>query len=412
MNILFISRNSPFESIGGIERYITNLIAYYRATINSESQLYIMLPTTEEEHTEQKGKVTIYFRKSLFLSRSVLVSKKEISQKAQAFSESVNEIIKTENIDIICAENFHTDLPAAYSLLLNMVASQAKIPLVLQLHSFATTELQTELINQLKWDKISCVSKSVAGDCFEKGTDIHYLSTHYLGVNTEEFFVEKAGSEKLKKQLGLSQNNKIILTATRIIRGKKDILQAKGVINLIQAFSRLSPRYPDLKLLIAIGKPPKNLKEEFHIAYEMLQGYIKLHNIEQATILKTFKLDEMPHVYRGSDIFVLPSQNETFGQVFIEAMSCGVPVVGTKVGGIPEIISDNYNGFLVPPDDESILAQKIERLLNDSLLRERFINAGIQTVTEKFTSEKQFSNFNNMLEKTIVEAYPPFPYRV
>ncbi len=114
----------------------------------------------------------------------------------------------------------------------------------------------------------------------------------------------------------------------------------------------------------------------------------------------------MPNVYRGSDIFVLPSQNETFGQVFIEAMSCGVPVIGTKVGGIPEIISDNYNGFLVPPDDESILAQKIERLLNDSLLREKFINAGIQTVTEKFTSEKQFSNFNNMLEKTIVEAYP------
>lgn len=404
MNILFISRNSPFESIGGIERYITNLIAYYNSINQSESQLLIMLPTTEEERIEKKGKVTIYFRKSLFLSRSILVSKKEISQKAQAFSESVKEIIKTENIDIICAENFHTDLPAAYSLLLNMVASQAKIPLVLQLHSFATTELQTELINQLKWDKISCVSKSVAGDCFEKGTDINYLSTHYLGVNTEEFFVEKIDSEKFKKQLGLSQNNKIILTATRIIRGKKDILQAKGVINLIQAFSRLSPRYPDLRLLIAIGRPPENLKEEFHIAYEMLQGYIKLHNIEQSTILKTFKLDEMPNVYRGSDIFVLPSENETFGQVFIEAMSSGVPVIGTKVGGIPEIISDNYNGFLVPPDDESILAQKIERVLNDSLLREKFINAGIQTVTEKFTSEKQFFNFNQMLKETTPDS--------
>lgn len=401
MNILFISRNSPFESIGGIERYITNLIAYYNSTHLSESQLYIMLPTTEEERIEKKGKVTIYFRKSLFLSRSVLVSKKEISQKAQAFSESVKEIIKTENITIICAENFHTDLPAAYSLLLNMVANQAKIPLVLQLHSFATTELQTELINQLKWDKISCVSKSVAGDCFEKGTDIHYLSTHYLGVNTEEFSVEETGSEMLKKELGLSHNNKIILTATRIIRGKKDILQAKGVINLVQAFSRLSPRYPNLRLLIAIGKPPENLKEEFHIAYEMLQGYIKLHNIEQSTILKTFKLDEMPNVYRGSDIFVLPSQNETFGQVFIEAMSSGVPVIGTKVGGIPEIISDNYNGFLVPPNDESILAQKIERVLNDSLLRKKFIHAGIQTVKEKFTSESQFFNFNQMLKETI-----------
>lgn len=401
MNILFISRNSPFESIGGIERYVTNLIAYFNTVNQAGSQLFIMLPTTEAEHVEKKGKVTIYFRKSLFLSRSSLVSKKEISQKAQAFSEGVKEIIKTENINIICAENFHTDLPPAYSLLLNMVAMSQKTPLVLQLHSFATTELQTELINQLKWDKISCVSKSVAGDCFEKGTDINYLSTHYLGVNTQEFSVEKTGDKKLKKHLGLSENNKIILTATRIIRGKKDILQAKGVINLIQAFSRISQRYPDLKLLIAIGKPPENLKEEFHIAYEMLQGYIKLHNIEDQTILKKFKLDEMPDVYRGSDIFVLPSENETFGQVFIEAMSCGVPVIGTKVGGIPEIISDNYNGFLIPPDDESILAQKIERLLNDPSLRENFIKAGIQTVIEKFTSEKQFFSFNKMLEETV-----------
>ena len=221
MNILFISRNSPFESIGGIERYITNLIAYYENTQRLDVRLYVMLPTTEEEYIEERGNVTIFFCKFLFLSRSSSISKKEISQKAQTFSERVKEIIKTENINIICAENFHTDLPPAYSLLLNMVAISQKIPLVLQLHSFASTELQTELINQLKWDKISCVSKSVAGDCFQKGTDIHYLSTHYLGVNTEEFSMKNPGEHQLREQLGLSSNNKIILTATRIIRGKK-----------------------------------------------------------------------------------------------------------------------------------------------------------------------------------------------
>ncbi|MBI4100292.1 glycosyltransferase family 4 protein [Candidatus Microgenomates bacterium] len=399
MNPLFISRNSPFESIGGIERYITNLIVYYKNKV-SELQLYLMLPTDKEDRVEKDGNVTIYYDKNLFLSRSNVTTKKEISKKAQVFSENVARIIKTNNINIICAENFHTDLPPAYSLLLNMVAVSQKIPLILQLHSFATTELQTELVNELKWDRISCVSKSVAGDCFQKGTDINYLTTHYLGVNTEEFNIRTAGHENLKKQLNLSTNTRIILIATRIIRGKKNILQAKGIINLIQAFSKLSPRYPNLKLLIAIGKPPENLKDEFTIAYEMLQGYIKLHNVEKNTILKMFKLHEMPEVYKGSDLFVLPSENETFGQVFIEAMSCGVPVIGTKVGGIPEIISDSYNGYLVPPDDSSILAQKIEKLVNDHSTRNRFIKAGIKTVKEKFTSEKQFFNFNTMLEET------------
>lgn len=398
MNILFISRNSPFESIGGIERYITNLIAYYKN--QQESKLYLLLPTETEDYSKQDGNVMIYYSNSLFLSRSSALSNKEISKKAETFSDVVTEIIDRDTINIICAENFHTDLPPAYSLLLNMVAMFQKIPLILQLHSFATTELQTELINQLKWDRISCVSTSVAGDCFQKGADINSLTTHYLGVNTYEFNSDTQTSHILKKQLGLTEKNKIILTATRIIRGKRNILQEKGVINLIQAFSKLSPRYPNLKLLIAIGKPPENLKNEFHIAYEMLQGYIKLHNVEEHTILQTFKLHEMPHVYRGSDIFVLPSENETFGQVFIEAMSCGLPVIGTKVGGVPEIISDSYNGYLVPPDDPSILAQKIEKLMNDSATRENFIQAGTKTVQAKFKSDQQFLDFNTMLKET------------
>ncbi len=114
-----------------------------------------------------------------------------------------------------------------------------------------------------------------------------------------------------------------------------------------------------------------------------------------------FELDEMPDVYRGSDVFVLPSENETFGQVFIEAMACGTPVIGTKVGGVPEIISDSYNGFLVQPADPSILAQKIERLLNDTSMKNKLVSAGIKTVESIFTTQKQLSDFEKMLENTV-----------
>ena len=396
MNILFISPNSPLESVGGVERYVVNLIDYCKN--QSHFKIIVVLPTYKDSYIEETGNVVTYYDENIALSKNI--SGKEILEKARLFSKTIENIIIEHKIDIICAENFHVGLPPAYSLLLNMLAGLHKIPLILRLHSFAVTDLQVELVNRLMWNKISCVSKSVAGDCFRKGADINLLSTDYLGVNINEFNKNIKTQHQLRGNLNLLPENKIVLTATRIIHGKRNILQEKGIINLIQAFSKLLPRYPEFRLLIAVGKPPDNLKAEFDRTYEMLLGYIKLHNIEAKTIVKMFKLDEMPEVYGGSDVFALPSENETFGQVFAEAMACGLPVIGTKVGGIPEIISDSYNGYLIPPNDSSILAQMIEKLMNDRSTRNRFIKAGIKTVEDKFTSEKQLFNFMKTLEET------------
>ncbi len=399
MNVLFISPNSPYESIGGIERYLINLIDYYKE--KNEIKSFVVLPTSGENRSEKKGNITIYYDTNLDL-KGVKDSQKNISNKARLFSKNIEKIIKEHEIEIICAENFHLGLPPAYSLLLNMVAGANNIPLVLRIHSFAIKDLQVELIRQLMWQRISCVSRSVTGDCFYKGADIDILSTDYLGVNTD-VFTDQPKSNKIRKEIGLSPDHQIILAATRIIQGHKNILEEKGLINLVQAFSKFSGRYPKARLLIAVGKPPTRLDNEFNQAYEMLVGYIKLHNIESKTIIKAFTLDEMPLVYRESDIFVLPSENETFGQVFIEAMASGLPVIGTKVGGIPEIISDSYNGYLVRPNDSTILAQKIEKLLVDSKTRNKFIKAGQKTANSRFSSEQQFASFNTFLAEIISE---------
>lgn len=402
MNVLFICPNSPRESIGGVERYISNLIQYYKD--RSDGGIFLLFPTVGENRIEKEGNVTIYYESHFFIPRASERNQKHIAKNAREFSTQIGSIITEEKIDIICAENLMFGPPAIYSLLLNMVAAIHKVPLILRLHSFATSELQVELINQLMWSRVSCVSLSVSGDCFHKGTDVDILATHYLGVNTREFNDSKVLVHTLKHEMGIPEDSKIILTATRIVRGPNNILEEKGVINLIRAFSKIYTRYPHLYLLIAVGISTAKLKNEFDQAYEMLLGYIKLHGIEKQTIVKTFALEEMPKVYKESDVFVLASKNETFGQVFIEAMSSGTPVIGTKVGGIPEIISDSYNGFLVRPDDASVLAQKIEILLNDDEQRARFVSAGIKTVQSTFTAERQFANFHSMLEATVAQV--------
>ena len=397
MKVLFISPISPFMSIGGVERYVLNLINYFK--VQKDIKTFLILPTNEKSHRVRDEKMTIYYDNNFYIPRKK-GSASDIASKAQGFSDLVEGIIKEHNIDVICAENIIVGPPAVYSLRLNMIAALYKTPLILRLHVYAESPLQIELTNQLMWDHVSCVSRSVAGDCFQKGADINKLSTDYLGVNILDFNPAANPEFNLKKELGLEKDIKIILTAGRIITGTKSMLKEKGMVNLIEAFSRISPRFPKMRLLIGVAKALDDLKDEFDNAYEMLIGYIKIHNIENKTIVKMFELDQMPNIYRGSDLLVLPAEkNETFGQTFIEAMACGTPVIGAKTGGIPEIISDGYNGFLVPPNDPIILAQKIEELMNDHSTRASFIKAGIKTVKEKFTAEQQFFNFNKMLEE-------------
>lgn len=397
MNVLFISPNSPFESIGGIERYVINLINYFK--VQGDIKTFLILPTTEKSHRVDDGNMVIYYDNNLSIPRTKEYSS-DIAQKAQGFSDLVEKIIKEHNIDVICVENIIFGPPPAYSFRLNMIAALYKIPLMLRLHMYPESPLQIALTNELMWDHVSCVSKSVTGDCFQKGTDITKLSTDYLGVNTLEFTPNKNSRGELKKELGLEKDATIVLTAGRIITGSKNMLKEKGMINLIEAFSRLSPRFPKLYLVIGVARASDNLKSEFDSAYKMLLGYIKIHNIENKTIVQMFELDQMPHIYNGSDVLVLPAEkNETLGQIFIEAMACGLPVIGAKTGGMPEIISDDYNGYLVQPNDPIDLAQKIEKILHNNDIRNRFIKAGHKTVQEKFTAEKQFANFNALLNE-------------
>lgn len=392
MNILLISPNSPFASIGGVERYLTNFITYCQDQPSFKT--IVVLPSyNDEDKTLRQGSVTIYFSKHL-ANRGHDTTK----VSALKFAKEVDELLEKHNIGVVCAENFHLGLPPAFSLHIHMVAGLRNIPVVLRVHSFASSELQTELINQLMWRRISCVSKSVAGDCFHKGADIATIATDYLGVATDEFRPNPAAAQALRHKLGLKPEHTILLTASRIILGRKDILKQKGIINTIKAFSKLSPHRPELRLVIAVGQAPNNLKSEFEKAYNMLLGYLQLHDVADKTIVKKFKLNEMPSVYQIADIFMLPSENETFGQVFIEAMASGTPVIGTKVGGIPEIISDGRNGYLVSPNDVTMLCQRIETLTGDKATREKMTLHAHKVIAQKFDATQQFAHFIDTLQ--------------
>jgi phosphatidylinositol alpha-1,6-mannosyltransferase len=126
----------------------------------------------------------------------------------------------------------------------------------------------------------------------------------------------------------------------------------KGIDKAIRAFAQLDR--PEAELLIAgTGRLESDLRQ--------LATEVGVH--ESVRFLGFISDDELPSLYSSVDLFVLPSEYEGFGIVFMEAMACGTPVIGTDVGGIPTAIDGGETGYLVPKDGVDDLAQRVEQLL-------------------------------------------------
>jgi len=149
------------------------------------------------------------------------------------------------------------------------------------------------------------------------------------------------------------------------------------------------------------------LKEKYHrklrvaiVGDGSLRNYLKKlsiqYDIDESINFLGVRKDVLEFMRKAS-IFVLPSRWEGFGLVLLEAMSVGVPVIATKVGGIPEIIEDSKDGILVEPENPTELANTILKLLDDEKLRDRLSRNAFQKVKMEYSIEKY--------AKTMLEFY-------
>jgi glycosyltransferase involved in cell wall biosynthesis len=132
------------------------------------------------------------------------------------------------------------------------------------------------------------------------------------------------------------------------------LVKLKGLHNLIEALAQVKQQGHSFHLKIVGDGPEKNnlIKQAEHLAIK-----------ESVTFLGHIPHENLPHQYQQADLFVLPSLAESFGQVFAEAMACGLPIIGSTTGGIPEVVGSHQQEWLIPPGDVSALAKKISKLL-------------------------------------------------
>ncbi len=173
------------------------------------------------------------------------------------------------------------------------------------------------------------------------------------------------------------------------------IVENKGAKVLVEAVLRLRRKYPDIRLQM-IGKGGPDLMDQLTAMISRDQAG---ENIE---FLGFVDLEKLPDYYRAADLFCSPAaEYEGFGQVFLEAMACGCPVVASTAGGAAEAVAHEETGLLVAPNDIAGTAEAIDRLLCDANLRGRLSQRGRERVDEYFGLDRFVHRVEAVYEKAI-----------
>jgi D-inositol-3-phosphate glycosyltransferase len=159
------------------------------------------------------------------------------------------------------------------------------------------------------------------------------------------------------------------------------LVPRKGVDTLVEAFALL-PRHLDAQLVIVGGEPGAEGSAEVARLWALAR---KLKVKKRVTFIGSRPQQDLYRYYGAADAAVTVPHYEPFGMTPLEAMACGVPVVGSRVGGIKTSVVDSETGYLVPPKDPKALANRLLRLLSDGALRDRMGRAGRRRVEEHYT---------------------------
>jgi glycosyltransferase involved in cell wall biosynthesis len=171
------------------------------------------------------------------------------------------------------------------------------------------------------------------------------------GIDLQRFKPSKKEREAVRKKLNIPSNCVVFLFVGRI---KKD----KGVFELVRAFKNISKKNSNSMLLI-VGPDEDNLINDLNKILDFSVKYTRFIDFTKA-----------PEIYMmASDIFVIPSYREGFGNVVVEAASCGIPSIGSDIYGLSDSIKDGETGILIPVKSEKDLERAMIKLLDNEILR-------------------------------------------
>lgn len=301
-----------------------------------------------------------------------------------ALASRMADVIRDEKLDLL---HVHYAIPHAVCAVLGRDMANSNVGIVTTLHGTDITVLGEDslLTPAIKYgieksDVVTAVSHALKNQTMELIQPNQEIETVHNFVDEREYY-PRDGSE-LREAFGIKPEEKVIVHVS-------NFRKVKHVPDIIETFVK-TRKHLSAKLLLIGDGPDKH--EAMKIAKETAFA---------EDILFLGKQENLAELYAMADLKLLMSEKEAFGLVLLEAMACGVPGIGTNIGGIPEVIAPGENGYIVELGDTDQAAAYAVDLLSDEEKLARFKKYAIQSVKERFHSSKIVEQYEAIYEKAV-----------
>ncbi|TRZ37752.1 N-acetyl-alpha-D-glucosaminyl L-malate synthase BshA [Niallia circulans] len=304
-----------------------------------------------------------------------------------ALSSKMAEVINREELDLL---HVHYAIPHAVCAILAKQMSGRDVKIVTTLHGTDITVLgyDSSLADSIRFgieksDVVTAVSESLVKQTYDVIGPTKDIKTVYNFI--DERVYRKVDSSHLKKEFAIHPDDKVIIHVS-------NFRPVKRVTDVVKAFKGIADKMSATLLLVGDGPEMSNVCK---LVDELgLKGQVRFLG----------KQENLEELYSISDLMLLLSEKESFGLVALEAMACGVPCVGTNVGGIPEVIVDGETGLICELGNINEIAEKSAALLLDEHKHRQFAANSVVRVRDHFRGETIVSQYEKIYEELILSG--------
>ena len=386
LNICLVSREYPIETgWGGIGTYTYNLA---HALVERGHDVHVISQGLSSNQYYKDDGVHVHriMHESYFYNFPGFKEFQLRLEYSRSVCNKLKELINMHGIDVVEGPNLSAEL------LFYAFNNNKKIPIVTRLHTSFSSVLDFARQRKTLDNRLSC-----------------YLEDALITRSTSVICSTKAHAEKISRESSVSSDKIRIIPlgvelyknyefrnedpSVRRILFAGRLEERKGPNVLIKAMPLVLKVFPDAEFIF-IGRDTfisdngtDTIKGQGISYKEVLMKNIPEHYRPKARFLGYMSSEELVEYFKSCTIFAAPSLYESFGFIYIEAMSFGKPVIGCGVGGVPEVIKDGKTGILVPPSDHISLANAIIELLTNQEKRMAMGFAAREDVEENFSRD-------------------------
>jgi N-acetyl-alpha-D-glucosaminyl L-malate synthase BshA len=301
-----------------------------------------------------------------------------------ALASKIAEVAVLENLDVL---HVHYAIPHAVCAILAREMSGRDLKIVTTLHGTDITVLgyDPSLTDAIRFgieksDYVTAVSNSLISQTHDLIKPKKDIDCVYNFIDTR--VNKRTDSSKLRQEFGILPEEKVIIHVS-------NFRPVKRVPDVIKVFAGIQEQMPAKLLLVGDGPEMKTVCS--------LAGELGIRD----KVLLLGKQERVEELYSMSDLMLLLSEKESFGLVALEAMACGVPCIGTNVGGIPEVIVDGNTGFICELGNITTITEKAIELLSNPERHRQFAINSIERAEQKFSAEQIVSEYENIYYKLV-----------